>query len=86
MLQMVHVAMCGASALLAIVGMTKSWSLTNTTQGARTVSEIETLSKKPASKCLGCINIPISKAIPIDHVIIDTLHLFLRVADLLIYS
>lgn len=42
------------------------------------------LSKKPASKCLSCINIPIFKAIPIDHVIIDTLHLFLRVADLLI--
>lgn len=64
--------------------MTKSWSFTDTSQGARTISEIETLSKKPASKCLGCINIPIFKSIPIDHVVIDTLHLFLRVADLLI--
>ena len=64
--------------------MTKSWSFTDTSQGARTISEIETLSKKPASKCLGCINIPIFKSIPIDHVVIDTLHLFLRVTDLLI--
>ena len=61
--------------------MTKSWSFTDTSQGARTISEIET---KPASKCLGCINIPIFKSIPIDHVVIDILHLFLCVADMLI--
>ena len=61
--------------------MTKSWSFTDTSQGARTIGEIETLSKKSASKCLGCINVPIFKAIPIDHVIIDTLHLFLRIAN-----
>ena len=53
-------------------------------KGARTISEIETLSRKPTNKCLGCINAPIFNAIPIDHVIIDSLHLFLRIADLLI--
>ena len=64
--------------------MTKSWSFTDTSQGARTINEIENLSKKPANKCLGCINIPIFKAISVDHVIIDTLHLFLRITDMLI--
>ena len=64
--------------------MKKKWSITDTTEGARTISDIESLSKQPAKKNFGCIKTPIFSSIPIDHIIIDTLHLFLRIADLLI--
>lgn len=64
--------------------MTKKWSVIDVSQGARTIHEIECLSKKPASRSMGCKFIPIFRCIPIDHVIIDTLHLFLHISDLLI--
>ncbi len=62
----------------------KEWSISDTTKGARTISEIQSLSKEPARKKFGCLKMPIFSSIPIDHIIIDTLHLFLRIGDLLI--
>ena len=63
--------------------MTKAWSAFDSSKGARTIAEIEILRKKPKSQRLGCSQSPLFNFIPIDHVI-DMLHLFLRVADLLI--
>ncbi len=56
---------------------------TDTTKGARTLEEIETLSGQSSKKNFGCLRKPIF-SIPTDHIIIDTLHLFLRIGDLLI--
>ena len=39
--------------------MTKKWSISDTTEGARTIEDIESLSKQPAKKNFGCIKIPI---------------------------
>ena len=65
--------------------MELKWSLIDTTKGARTIDEIQTLSKKGGrQQHFGCVRAPIFPSIPIDHVMIDTLHLFLRIADLLI--
>ena len=64
--------------------MQNQWSLSDTTKGARTINEIETLLKKPPKQRYGCVRAPLFPLIPIDHVIIDTLHLFLRIADILI--
>ncbi|XP_028513133.1 uncharacterized protein LOC114574525 [Exaiptasia diaphana] len=60
---------------------TKEWSISNTKMGARTLKEISSYSK---SKKCNCIAHPLFPFIPIDHVIIDTLHLFLRISDNLI--
>ena len=62
--------------------MEKSWSITDTMKGARTIDEIHTLCDHPSKKNFGCVQKPIFP-IPVDHVIIDTLHLFLRIGDLL---
>ena len=75
--------------------MTKEWSVFDTTKGARTIAVIQSLSQKPKTKRMGCCKNPIFAFIPIDHVLIDTLHLFfhvlidtlhlfLRVVDILI--
>ena len=67
--------------------ITKTWSATNPDEGARTIKEIQELSKikkhKNSAK-YGCIKQPIFPSIPIDHVIPDILHLFLRISDILI--
>ena len=59
------------------------WSALDTSKGARTIQEIKNSLKLPKSKRFGCQNVPIFDFVPIDRVIIDTLHLFLRVSDLL---
>ena len=41
--------------------------------------------KEPTRKNFGCLKTPIFSPIPIDHIIINTLHLFPRTADLLIH-
>ena len=64
--------------------MSMDWSAFDKFKGARTVDEIEQLSKLSKAKCFSCCAVPIFKFIPIDHVIIDTLHLFLRISDVLI--
>lgn len=61
--------------------MKKEWSVSDTTKWARTIEEIKSLSKQPHKKCIKTL---IFSSIPIDHIIIDTLHFFLRIADLLI--
>jgi len=59
----------------------KKWSITDTTLGARTIKEICEHAK---TKKFNCKRSPLFEFIPIDHVIIDTLHLFLRISDNLI--
>lgn len=64
--------------------MDKSWSAFDKCKGARTLETIERCLKLPKTKRLGCKSSPIFKFIPIDHVMIDSLHLFLRISDVLI--
>ena len=64
--------------------MDKNWSALDEDKGARTVKSIEACLKLPKTRRVGCCASPMFKFIPIDHVIIDSLHLFLRVSDLLI--
>jgi len=65
--------------------MDLEWSITDTTKGARTVEEIAMLAKKPKStERFNCSHAPLFSFIPMHNVVIDSLHLFLRVCDLLI--
>lgn len=57
--------------------MSKNWSAFDSTKGARTIAEID---KKPKARGVYSRH-PLFKFIPIDHVVIDTLH---WIADLLI--
>jgi len=53
----------------------------------RTIEEIQTLALKKKTKTqlkYGCIRQPLFPSIPVDHVIPDILHLFLRISDVLI--
>jgi len=65
--------------------MTKEWSISNTEKGARTVEGISSKSKlwKKNAERHNCARAPMFDFIPMDHVI-DLLHLFLRIADVLI--
>ena len=65
--------------------ITKRWSAFDTAKGARTVEKItEMAAAKGALKSkYGCKHPPLFPSIPIKNVIIDTLHLFLRVTDTL---
>ena len=63
--------------------MTLEWSLTDVNKGARTIEEIamkSTLGKQNAER-YNCCRVPLFPFIPIKRVIIDTLHLFLRISD-----
>ena len=66
--------------------MSLEWSLTDPGKGARTITEIAELAKlgKSSKKRYNCSRSPVFPFIPIDHVIIDSLHLFLRISDVLI--
>ena len=68
--------------------MTKEWSMTDVSKGARTVDEITACSKKPKSNKtrFNCNASPIFPSIPIAKVIPDTLHLVLRMMDQLVYQ
>ena len=59
----------------------KQWSLNNPELGARSIEEIIMHAR---SKKFNCKFPPLFPFISLDHVIIDTLHLFLRIADNLI--
>ena len=65
----------------------KDWSLSDVSQGARTVEEMLQLSTKKKNN-FSCARPPIFPQVPIDHVVVDLLHLFLRIGgnlfDLLI--
>ena len=56
--------------------MSKEWSAFDASKGARTIAEIEHFVKKPKSQRMGCNQHPLFNFIPIDHVVIDTLHYF----------
>ena len=63
----------------------KTWSLRDIKQGARTIQEIQKLTTANCGKArFNVKHAPLFTTIPLDHVIIDTLHLFLRVCDNLI--
>jgi hypothetical protein len=65
----------------------KSWSITDQSKGARTIKEISDLAKCKKTKTykhFNCSRQSLFPMIHIDHVIIDTLHLFLRISDNLI--
>ena len=64
--------------------MDRSWSLTDTDKGARTIEENEQISKEPKSKKrFNVSRPPLFPTIPLTNVVIDNLHLFLRVFDVL---
>ena len=56
----------------------KSWSLTDRHYGARTCEEITKHSRAKQYNCKSC---PLFDFIPMNHVIIDILQLFLRISD-----
>lgn len=62
----------------------KEWSISDPTAGARTIEENLLLSQLPKSRKYNVSNCPIFPSIPLTHVVIDNLHLFLRVSDKLI--
>ena len=66
--------------------MTMTWSLTDPVKGARTIEEIKEKSKfgKTSKYRFNCSREPIFPFIPLHRVVIDSLHLFLRIADVLI--
>ena len=59
----------------------KKWSISDTQMGSRTVEEIKEHAKKHKFNCKFP---PLFDFIPMDHVVIDTLNLFLKVSDVLI--
>ena len=63
--------------------MTMEWSLTDVSKGARTIEEISEKSAlgKHSKERYNCCHTPMFPFIPIQRVIIDTLHLFLRISD-----
>ena len=66
--------------------MSPEWSLTDPSKGARTITEIAELAKlgRSSKRRYNCSRSPVFPFIPIDHVIIDSLHLFLRISVVLI--
>ncbi len=65
----------------------KQWSITDTSLGARTVEENIELSSRTRTRHSKSYNVsrpPLFPTIPLTNVVIDNLHLFLRVSDVLI--
>ena len=62
------------------------WSITDTSKGARTTKEIKekALLSKRCTVRFSCCRAPLFPFIPMERVVIDTLHLFLRISDVLI--
>ena len=61
----------------------KVWSISDMSHGARTIDKDCTLSKK-RKKEFNVSHKPLFPSIPLTHVVIDNLHVFLRVSDVLI--
>ena len=59
----------------------KVWSLLDPDCGARNLEQIKNYSK---SRKFNCTHAPLFTFIPLNHVVIDTLHLYLRICDNLI--
>ena len=66
--------------------MAVQWSMSDLNKGARTIQEISEKAKLPRRSTIrfNCSETPIFPFIPIQRVIIDHLHLFLRISDVLI--
>ena len=63
----------------------KEWSICDVAKGARTIEENIQLSQLPKSrKRFNVSHPPLFPKIPLKNVVIDNLHVFLRVADVLI--
>lgn len=63
----------------------REWSLSDQEKGARTTDENVELAQRPRSrKVYNVSNKPLFPTIPLTHVVIDNLHLFLRTSDVLI--
>ena len=61
--------------------ISKVWSLLDPDCGARNLEQIKNYSK---SRKFNCTHAPLFTFIPLNHVVIDTLHLYLRICDNLI--
>lgn len=63
-----------------------NWSLTDPSKGARTVESISRASRLPAKsrRKFNCSRLPLFPMVPISRVVIDNLHLYLRITDNLI--
>ena len=61
--------------------VSKVWSLLDPDCGARNLEQIKNYSK---SRKFNCTHAPLFTFIPLNHVVIDTLHLYLRICDNLI--
>ena len=66
--------------------MALEWSITDSTKGARSIEEIAEKAKLPKKSKVrfNCCKPPIFSFIPLHRVVIDNLHLFLRISDVLI--
>jgi len=66
--------------------MTLQWSINDSAEGARSVEEISHKAKLSSNSKnrFNCSNKPIFSFIPMERVVIDHLHLFLRISDVLI--
>ena len=66
--------------------MKLNWSIHDPAQGARSIEEIREKAKLPkrSTSRYNCCRDPIFSFIPISRVVIDSLHLFLRISDVLI--
>ena len=67
--------------------LSTSWSCCDPMKGAWIIEEIQHLAALPAKRGVnkyGCVRQPLFPTIPVDHVIPDILHLFLRISDVLI--
>ena len=61
----------------------RKWSITDPGQGARTIEENIKLASRSTSK-FNVSNTPLFPSIPLTRVVVDNLHMFLRVSDVLI--
>ncbi len=66
--------------------MRMTWSLLDQEKGARTIAAINEKAKlaKSNKNRFNCCNSPLFSFIPLHQVVIDSFHLFLRIADVLI--
>ncbi|XP_033095868.1 uncharacterized protein LOC117100328 [Anneissia japonica] len=64
--------------------MTKELSMSDITKGARTLEEIRMYAGKKKNN-FNCTSQPLFHSIPLTKIVPDTLHLFLRIADQLVY-
>ena len=65
--------------------MTKEWSIVDQAKGARTIEEITAMSKlgKGNPNRNNCSHEPLFPFVPIERIVIDSRHMFLRISDTL---